>query len=67
MHLDYTFNRLLLYRILSKRLNTWIPDLVKVSYEVSSEILLLVEGRIRSMKISSELSWVVTMPCSHAF
>lgn len=63
MHLDYTFNRFLLYRILSKRLNTWSPDLVKVSHAVLSEILLLVESRIRAMKISGELSWVVSMPC----
>ncbi|KAJ5128004.1 hypothetical protein N7448_008783 [Penicillium atrosanguineum] len=67
VHLDFIFNRFLLYRILSKRLNTWSPDLVKVSHEGLSEILLLVESRIRAMRISGEISWVVTMPSFLAF
>ncbi|KAJ6133834.1 hypothetical protein N7523_000156 [Penicillium sp. IBT 18751x] len=60
VHLDYIFNRFLLYRILSKRLNIWSPDLVMVSHEVLRDILLLVESRIRAMKASGELSWVMS-------
>lgn len=59
IHLDYIFNEFLLYRILSKRLNTWSPDLVKVSHQVLSEILLLVDSRIRVMSLTPDLSWVV--------
>jgi chromatin structure-remodeling complex subunit RSC3/30 len=59
LHLDYLYDQFLLYRILSKRQNTWSPDLVKVSHEILSEVLLLIESRVRSMRLTPELSWVV--------
>ncbi|KAJ5648871.1 uncharacterized protein N7484_002594 [Penicillium longicatenatum] len=60
LHLDYLYDQFLLYRILSKRQNTWSPDLVKVSHEILSEVLLLIESRVRSMRLTPELSWVIS-------
>lgn len=60
LHLDYLYDQFLLFRILSKRQNTWSPDLVKVSHEILSEVLLLIESRVRSMRLTPELSWVVS-------
>ncbi|KAJ5948345.1 hypothetical protein N7466_001360 [Penicillium verhagenii] len=60
LHLDYLYDQFLLFRILSKRQNTWAPELVKVSHEILSEVLLLVDGRIRTMRLTPELSWVIS-------
>ncbi|KAJ5100700.1 hypothetical protein N7456_006752 [Penicillium angulare] len=60
LHLDYIYNRFLLYRILSKRLDIWSPDLVKVSIEILDEVLLLIGHRISVAKLSPELSWVMS-------
>ncbi|KAJ5523717.1 hypothetical protein N7494_010367 [Penicillium frequentans] len=60
LHLDYLYDQFLLFRILSKRQNTWSPDLVKVSHEILSEVLLLIESRVRSMRLTPELSWVIS-------
>ncbi|KAJ5925817.1 hypothetical protein N7454_007327 [Penicillium verhagenii] len=59
LHLDYLYDQFFLFRILSKRQNTWAPELVKVSHEILSEVLLLVDGRIRTMRLTPELSWVL--------
>lgn len=64
LHLDYLYDQFLLFRILSKRQNTWSSDLVKVSHEILSEVLLLIESRVRSMRLTPELSWVVSYSCS---
>ncbi|KAJ6015273.1 hypothetical protein N7540_009864 [Penicillium herquei] len=60
LHLEYIYNKFMLYRILSKRLNIWSPDLVKVSQEILGEVLLLIDTRVRDMKITPELSWVIS-------
>ncbi|KAJ5263289.1 hypothetical protein N7478_010894 [Penicillium angulare] len=60
LHLDYIYNRFLIYRILSKRLDIWSPDLVKVSIEILDEVLLLIDHRISIGKFSPELSWVMS-------
>ncbi|KAJ5090208.1 hypothetical protein N7532_008892 [Penicillium argentinense] len=57
-HLDYIYDQFLLYRILSKRLNIWSPDLIKASHDILSEILLLVDTRIQMMRLSPEITWV---------
>ncbi|KAJ5719976.1 hypothetical protein N7493_006854 [Penicillium malachiteum] len=60
LHLDYIYNKFMLYRILSKRLNIWSPDLVKVSQEMLGEVLMLIDTRVRDMKLAPDLSWVVS-------
>ncbi|PWY82157.1 hypothetical protein BO70DRAFT_336493 [Aspergillus heteromorphus CBS 117.55] len=60
LHLDYLYNDFLLYRILSKRTNTWSEDLVQVSHEILGGVLSLVENRMRTTKASGENSWVIS-------
>ncbi|KAJ5731558.1 uncharacterized protein N7483_006066 [Penicillium malachiteum] len=60
LHLDYMYNKFMLHRILSKRLDIWSPDLVKVSQEILEDVLLLIDTRVRSMKLTPELSWVIS-------
>ncbi|PYH92809.1 hypothetical protein BO71DRAFT_442182 [Aspergillus ellipticus CBS 707.79] len=52
LHLDYIYNDFLLYRILSKRMNTWCEELVQVSHEILGGILLLIESKLRTGKTS---------------
>lgn len=59
--MDHIYDQFLLHRIYSKRLNLWSPDLVKVSHDIMNQIIQLVENRIRIMRLSPELSWVVIL------
>ena len=39
----------------------WSSDLLNVSHEILSEVLLLIKCRMRSMKFTTDLSWVVSI------
>ncbi|KAJ5708555.1 hypothetical protein N7488_008356 [Penicillium malachiteum] len=60
LHLDFIYNQFMLYRILSKRLNVWSPELIKVSQEILGEVLFLIDTRVRNMTLTPEISWVIS-------
>ncbi|KAJ5902329.1 hypothetical protein N7495_002857 [Penicillium taxi] len=60
LELDFIYNEFLLLRIRSKRLSEWSPDLVRVSCDIMSKVLLFTNCRIRSMNLSPEITWIIS-------